>query len=338
MSGTGDYSRDRPHLHRPPAIGPGATLVATPARRQGRSFTPQAGCATLAVPLALKRPIPDGILLMASIFTGLTTIAGVVAATLYALGATLQIRGLRRQRVLALGTLAAVIVPGLAFHAAATYLQINTDSGVYLGFFTVASLVAWLTVLFLMLAAARLPVQNLLVLALPVGAVAALAAAFGDTGFDTLPSLAPELVVHILFSLVAYTILFMAACQSLLLAYLEHALKSRGSIRAVRLLPPLESMEALLFGLLWTGIITLTVAIGTGFLFLEDLFAQQVVHHTVLALASWGVYATLLAGRHFFGWRSRTATYWTLIAFSLLVLGYFGSKFVIEIILDGAGS
>lgn len=275
---------------------------------------------------------------MASTFTGLTTFAGIMAALLYALGATLQIRSLRQQRNLALGTLAAVVAPALIFHAAATYLQINTADGLYLGFFTAASLIALLTVLFLILAAARLPVQNLLVLALPAGAATAVAALTGDAGFERRQSLEPTLAVHILFSVVAYSILFMAACQSLLLAYLEHALKSHGPLRVVRLLPPLESMEALLFGLLWTGVITLSGAIVTGFLFLDDLFAQHVVHHTVLALASWTLYAVLLTGRHFFGWRSRTATYWTLIAFSLLVLGYFGSKFVLEIVLNGAGT
>jgi ABC-type uncharacterized transport system permease subunit len=102
----------------------------------------------------------------------------------------------------------------------------------------------------------------------------------------------------------------------------------------VRVLPPLQTMEALLFNLLWAGIAVLTLAIGSGFLFLEDMFAQRVVHHTVLAIASWCVYAALLAGRQVFGWRGSTAVRWTLIAFLLLVLGYFGSKFVIEILLE----
>lgn len=271
---------------------------------------------------------------MASTFTGLTAIASVAAAALYALGAALQIRSLWHQRSLAIRTLVLITVPALVLHAAATYLQIYTDSGLYLGFFTAASLITLLMVLFLVMAAFRLPVQNLLTLVLPIGAAAIIASLLGDSDFQARQSLAPALAMHILFSVVAYSILFMAACQSVLLAYLEHALKHKTSIHALRLLPPLESMEALLFTLLWTGIVTLTAAILTGFAFLDDMFAQHVVHHTVLALASWMLYAVLLAGRHFFGWRSRTATYWTLIAFSLLVLGYFGSKFVMEILLQ----
>lgn len=274
---------------------------------------------------------------MASTLTGLTAIAGIAAASLYALGAAMQIRSLRRSRALAVGTLVIIVTPALLLHAATMYLQMNTDEGLYLGFFTAASLTALLMVSFLMLASARLPVRNLLMLVLPFGAVAVVGSLIGETGFEARSALPLALVAHILFSIVAYSILFMAACQSVLLAYQEHALKSKSSIRALRLLPPLESMEALLFTMLWTGIVTLTGAIATGFLFLEDMFAQQVVHHTVLAIASWGVYAVLLAGRHFFGWRSRTATYWTLIAFALLVLGYFGSKFVLEILLEPGG-
>ncbi len=270
---------------------------------------------------------------MASTISGLTAIASVAAASLYAMAATLQIRNLRRQRTSSLGMLLAVILPALVLHGVATYLQVHTPTGLYLGLFTSASLVTLLMILFLVLASARLPVQNLLVLALPLGAAAIVASLFGQTGFEARESLAPVLVAHITFSLFAYTILLMAACQSVLLAYQEHALKARGPLRSLRLLPPLETMEALLFSLLWTGIITLTVSIVTGFIFLDNMFAQHVVHHTVLSIASWAVYAVLLTGRHFFGWRSTTATAWTLIAFSLLVLGYFGSKFVLEILL-----
>jgi ABC-type uncharacterized transport system permease subunit len=275
---------------------------------------------------------------MASTLPGLTAIVSIAAATLYALGAALQMRSLWQQRVVALGTLILVTAPAVLLHAIATYLQVHTSEGVYLGFFAAASLITLLMVLFVMLAAIRLPVQNLMILVLPIGALAVLASLLGQTGFQSMESPPPALVVHILFSVFAYSILFMAACQSVLLAYQEHALKAHSPIGALRVLPPLETMESLLFSLLWTGIITLTAAIATGFIFLDNMFAQRVVHHTVLAIASWLVYAALLTGRHFFGWRSSTATSWTLVAFALLILGYFGSKFVMEILLEGGSS
>jgi ABC-type uncharacterized transport system permease subunit len=64
------------------------------------------------------------------------------------------------------------------------------------------------------------------------------------------------------------------------------------------------------------------------------MFEQRVVHHTLLSLASWMLYASLLAGHRLLGWRGTTAVRWSLIAFGFLVLAYFGSKFVIEVLLE----
>ena len=73
-------------------------------------------------------------------------------------------------------------------------------------------------------------------------------------------------------------------------------------------------------------------AVG-GVLFLEDIFAQHLVHKTVLSLTAWLVFAVLLWGRFQFGWRGRTAIRWTLSGFAVLLLAYFGSKFVLELVL-----
>jgi ABC-type uncharacterized transport system permease subunit len=111
-------------------------------------------------------------------------------------------------------------------------------------------------------------------------------------------------------------------------------LRAKHGIAIIRLLPPLETMETLLFSLLWTGLAALSVAIASGFAFLDNMFAQHVVHHTVLSSLSWVMYVVLLAGHKIMGWRGVAAVRWTLIAFALLVLGYFGSKFVMEILLQ----
>jgi len=86
--------------------------------------------------------------------------------------------------------------------------------------------------------------------------------------------------------------------------------------------------------MLWTGIALLSISIISGFAFLDDMFAQRVVHHTVLSSAAWVMYTGLLVGHRLLGWRGTTAVRWTLIAFVLLLLGYFGSKFVLEIVLQ----
>tara|TARA_B100000686_G_C16768192_1_gene963250 strand:- start:1671 stop:2054 length:384 start_codon:yes stop_codon:yes gene_type:complete len=125
----------------------------------------------------------------------------------------------------------------------------------------------------------------------------------------------------------------MASSQALVLAIQERNLRNHEKIRIVRLLPPLETMERLLFWLLWLGIAFLTLAIASGFMFMENMFSQHVVHHTVLSTSAWLMYAVLLTGHKVFGWRGIRAIKWTLLSFGLLVLGYFGSKFVLEIVL-----
>ena len=93
-------------------------------------------------------------------------------------------------------------------------------------------------------------------------------------------------------------------------------------------------MEALLFELLWVGEVLLTLSIMSGFIFLENIFAQHLVHKTVFSIAAWFVYAFLLMGKYKLGWRGNTAIRWTLAGFVFLMLAYFGSKLVLEIILQ----
>ena len=81
------------------------------------------------------------------------------------------------------------------------------------------------------------------------------------------------------------------------------------------------------------GFILLTLALITGFMFLQDMFAQRMVHKTILSIVAWLVFSTLLWGRFRSGWRGQKALIWTLVGFVVLMLAYFGSKFVIEVVL-----
>jgi ABC-type uncharacterized transport system permease subunit len=92
-------------------------------------------------------------------------------------------------------------------------------------------------------------------------------------------------------------------------------------------------MEVLLFQFIGFGFLCLSASLLTGFLYLEDIFAQHLVHKTVLSIIGWVLLAILLFGRFRFGWRGKTAIRWTLSAFAFLMLAYFGSKLVLEFIL-----
>jgi ABC-type uncharacterized transport system permease subunit len=92
-------------------------------------------------------------------------------------------------------------------------------------------------------------------------------------------------------------------------------------------------METLLFQMIATGLAFLTVALISGFVFIDDLFAQHLVHKTVLSIIAWIIFSGLLVGRVRYGWRGSIAIQWTLIGFVLLLMAYFGSKLVLELIL-----
>src|SRR5258708_1667826 len=94
-------------------------------------------------------------------------------------------------------------------------------------------------------------------------------------------------------------------------------------------------MERLLFRVILAGFAFLTLTLLTGIVFSETLFgrAMKFDHKTVFAVVSWFIFAALLAGRYFYGWRGRTALRWTLAGFVALLLAYVGSRFVLEVIL-----
>jgi len=101
----------------------------------------------------------------------------------------------------------------------------------------------------------------------------------------------------------------------------------------MRTFPPLQSMEALLFELIWAGEIMLTLSLLSGFVFYEDFFAQKLLHKVAFSLVAWAFFGVLLWGRQFQGWRGKTAARWTWAGFIAIVLGYVGSKVVLEFLL-----
>lgn len=101
----------------------------------------------------------------------------------------------------------------------------------------------------------------------------------------------------------------------------------------MRALPPLTELESVLFRTLTVGFLLLSAAILVGAVFVGNLFQQHLVHKTVLSLVSWLIFATLLFGRWRWGWRGPRAVRWTLVAMAVLLLAFFGSRFVIELIL-----
>lgn len=142
-----------------------------------------------------------------------------------------------------------------------------------------------------------------------------------------------RLLLHAWLALLAYATLAIAALLAIFLWAQERALRRREFHRWLRALPPLTELETLLFRTIAVGLVLLTATLLTGVLFVDDLLAQHLVHKTVLSLLSWLAFGALLIGRWRFGWRGATAVRWTLAAMALLLLAFFGSKFVLELVL-----
>jgi ABC-type uncharacterized transport system permease subunit len=172
-------------------------------------------------------------------------------------------------------------------------------------------------------------------LVLPLAAICALlpvlfphsrlVAHFNATGFT----------LHFIAAMLAYSLFTLAALHAVFMSIAEAALHRRTPTPRLISLPPLLTMEALLFRVLQVAFLLLTMVLGSGVLFSEAIFGKPLVvdHKTVFGFISWGIFAILLIGRHFRGWRGRKALHWTLAGFMSLLLAYIGSRFVLEVVL-----
>jgi ABC-type uncharacterized transport system permease subunit len=138
---------------------------------------------------------------------------------------------------------------------------------------------------------------------------------------------------HIISSVLAFGLLSIAGVYAVFVFIIDHFLRRHHLVPLVRSLPPLEVLENLLFKLIAAGFTLLTVSLASGVMFIDDIFAQHLVHKTILSVVTWIVFGILLWGRWRFGWRGSLAVRMTLLGIILLVLSYFGTKLVLEMIL-----
>lgn len=261
------------------------------------------------------------------------TATSLAAIALYVCGTAYLIFSARQQRPLDSGRVRAIAIGALGFHAIGCYPMLFHSHGLNLGFFNISSLIFGVINLLVLVSGLKKPLHTLFVFLFPLSALSLL---FALVNHDQtmVTQISGPMVVHILLSILAYSLLFIATLQAVMLAFQNYQLKHKHPSGPVRLLPPLQTMEALFFEILWAGQILLTLSVITGFLFIEDLFAQHLVHKTALTLLAWCIYATLLGGHVLRGWRGFTAIRWALGGFTALMLAYFGSKFVLEFLLN----
>jgi ABC-type uncharacterized transport system permease subunit len=241
--------------------------------------------------------------------------------------------------------LAALIAHGVLLHA-----TIFPSDAMVFGFAFALSAMCWLGASIYWIESFFFPLGGLGLLIMPLACVAALLPlAFG--GVRVLPyAAAPLFKLHFLIANIAYGLLGLAALHAVLMLLAErrlHALRGGAARRepegrrfggVMNMLPPLLTLEKLLFRLIGAGFVLLTLTLASGVLFSEQLLDRAIKfdHKTVFAYLSWAMFGALLAGRRLYGWRGRAALRWTLASFCALLLAYVGSRFVLEVMLHRA--
>jgi ABC-type uncharacterized transport system permease subunit len=227
-----------------------------------------------------------------------------------------------------------LLVFGLMVHAIGLYHQISLISGYHFGFFKISSLFFWTAIFLVLLSSIQKPLHNLFLIILPVNIITLFCSLANTSDLGSIYlKLSASTLIHILLSILAYSTMIVATVQTLLLAFQNYQLRHKHPTGLIRLFPPLQTMEKLLFELLWAGELLLTFVIVTGIFQISSIQEQHLHHKIAFSVIAWLIYAVLLWGRHFLGWRGNSAIRWSLAGFTFLILAYLGSKLVLELIL-----
>ena len=255
------------------------------------------------------------------------------AIVLYLIASALLLRAVVQDKVAASRSWLWPALAGVLLHGTYHLLVAwRTAGGPDMHFFSALSLVSLGMAAMTTLVGAQGRMAGLGVLAFPLAALLLLV--YHLYGHEPTHGLDWRLQLHAWLALLAYAALAIAALLALMLWAQERALRRREFHAWLRALPPLTELEELLFRTITVGFILLTATLLTGVMFVEDLLAQHLVHKTVLSVLSWLAFGALLLGRWRYGWRGGKAVRWTLIAMALLLLSFFGSKFVMELVLQ----
>lgn len=211
-----------------------------------------------------------------------------------------------------------------------------------IGFATMWSAAIWVSVLVFIVENRNFSLDGLRLLVLPQAALTIVLHLFFPGSLISLHGKTAMFPWHVGIALLAYSTLSIAAIHALVMYVQDkHLHRMRANAQqtwlglALDRLPALLKMESLLIILVTVGFILLTLTVLSGVVFSEQVLgvAFKLDHKTVLSLLSWFLFATLLIGRHWRGWRGKAILRMTLFGFLFLLLAYVGSRFVLEVLL-----
>jgi ABC-type uncharacterized transport system permease subunit len=227
---------------------------------------------------------------------------------------------------------AAILLP-LALHGWLLFDEIFAAQQMRFGFAQALSMMLWLAVAICWLEALAYRIEALFPMVLLIAALCAPLPGF-FAGRVTPDAYSLQFKLHLFAGMVAYSLFAVATLHAVLISIVERQLHAHPGV-ADRGMPPLLSLEALVFRLTGAAFAVLTLTFAVGIAYSETIFgrAMRFDHKTVFVVLSWLIFGLLLAGRLLYGWRGRTALRWTLAGFLMLMLAYPGSRFVLEVVL-----
>lgn len=223
----------------------------------------------------------------------------------------------------------------LLLHGADIYTDMFSSGGMRFSFSIALSLIAWLAVLIYLIESGKSRLESLQPVIMALASLSTLATVLFSQTHLIAHTASWAFRLHFMAGMLAYSLFTLAALHAVFMGLAERSLHHARLDGRLSRLPPLLAMEALLFRTIALGFICLTVALGSGVVFSEDIFGRPFPfgHKTIFALLSWLIFAALLLGRKLRGWRGRIALRWTLAGFLALLLAYIGSRFVSEVLL-----
>lgn len=262
------------------------------------------------------------------------SLIAIAAAFLYIMAISTIIPGLVHQTGIRAKTVLVSAFLAIAFHAWLLGDLIFNAGGQNLSILNVASLISFIISLVMSGAMLKSRLWFILPVVYSFAALNLLAAAFLPSTFIKHLENDPKLLIHISLALFSYATLTIGALYAMQLAWLDYKLKKKKALVINPNLPPLMMVERQLFKIILIGNSLLTGTLLTGFIFVQDMFAQGKAHKAVLSFIAWVIYSILLWGHYQKGWRGQKVTWFALAGATLLTLAYFGSRFVQEIILN----
>jgi len=239
------------------------------------------------------------------------------------------------------GTLiASVTAAAWLLHGAGLASEVLAPGSLRIGFAVMLSSALWVSVAAYWIENRNFGLDGLRRMVMPSAALTVALQAIFPGNLIVLEGKSPLFGWHIAIATLAYSTLTIAAFHAVLMALQEsrlHTRRERAGFFGAALdqLPALLTMEKLLFRMIGFGFALLSLTVLSGIVFSEQLFGQALKwdHKSVFTLMSWLLFAALLAGRRFRGWRGKTALTFTLAGFATLLLAYVGSRFVFEVVL-----